>query len=692
MIAVIGFALAAFVLGDFLGYGPGTRQSFDIGKIDRHTISYQDFERRVSERIESWRAETGQQNVGAAEAFQIRQQIWNDLTREIILDQEFERLGLEVTAEELSDLIYGAEPHQAIVQSFSNPADGTFDPQNVINFLRNFDQLDPSVRVQWANLERFIRRERLETKYHTLISKAYYVPAALAAKDYRDRNTSADFRFVFQPYAEVDDTLVRVTDRQLRQVYDQNKERFRQEASRDIAYVSFQVAATEEDRTALREELLELKEEFSQVQDIAPFVNSVSDMRFDPSYYTRGVLPLEIDSLFFEEEVGAMYGPFEHQNTYILARLVDVQFRPDSMSASHILFDYAGSMGADPGTTRSPARARELADSVLQVLERNPLLFPMLATELSDDNSAQFNQGDLGWFADGDMVQPFNEAVINTPVGGLTTAESDFGVHVIRVSGKSTPTKKIQVAFLTRDIEPSSRTYQAVYARASAFASELRANKDFNEVADDQGIPVRVAEQLRNMDFSIPGVENPRNIIQWAFLDDTKEGSHSRIFELDNRFIIAKVTEVRDEGIPPLNQIRDEIMALAMRQQKYDYVSRQIRQAGGGLEEVASLVGHDKVEANDIRFNTINLPQAGNEPRVVGTVFALQSGSLSDPIKGNNGVFVVEVERLEEAIIPDDLTSNKRMMRGNVTNRVVGEVFPAIKNNARVEDNRNLFY
>lgn len=692
LIAVIGIALAAFVLGDFLGYGPGARPSMDIAKINRHTVTYQEFEQRVAERLESWRLETGQQVVGQAEAYQIRQQIWNEISREIILDQELERLGLEVTREELFDMIHGPEPHPVIIRSFTNPADGRFDAQDVINFLRNFDRLEPTVRMQWANMERYMKRERAEEKYHTLISKAYHVPSALAAVDFQDRNASADFRFVFMPYAEVADSLVRVSDRDLRRVYDENKERFRQEASRDIAYVTFDVRATAEDREALQAELLALKDEFTMADDVAAFVNAASDMRYDARFYRSGELPLEIDELFFDAEPGVVHGPFVDNDVIVLARLVATQLRPDSLRASHILFAYSGAMGAEPTLVRTSDRAREMADSVLEVARRNPARFGELAVELSDDNSANFNQGDLDWFPDGAMVPGFNEAVVNTNTGSFTVAESEFGFHVIHVTGKTPPVRKVQVAFLTRNIEPSSRTYQSVYARASEFASELRKNRSFNQVADEKGVPVRVAEYLGEMDFSVPGIENPRVIVQWAFLDDTKKGSFSRIFELDNRFVIAALTELRHAGIPPLEQVREEVMEMALQEKKFEQIAGQIKNAGSSLDAIAEELGREVITATDIRFNTINLPVAGNEPKVIGAAFAMENNTLSGPIKGNNGVYVVEMQQLEMAILPDDLSPNKRMLQGNVTTRVPMEVFPALKKKARVEDNRNLFF
>ncbi len=692
LIAVIGFALAAFVLGDFMGYGPGSRQTMDVGKIGKTTISYQEFERRVQEQSENMRAESGASALSAADAFQVRQQVWNTMLRETLLDKEFEALGLDVSREELYDQLHGTEPHSLILRSFTNPSDGSYDPQSIVNFLRNFQTLDPSVKVQWNNLQQFIVRDRLENKFHNLISKAYHMPEVLVKRDFHDRNASADIRFVYKPYTDIADSLVSVSARDLRRIYDENKESFRQDASRNISYVSFSVFPTEDDRNTLLKEIEDLREEFAQTEDVVPFVNSLSDRRFDPTYYSPGSLSLEIDPLFFEAEVGTLHGPYVEDNAFVLARLNDIQFRPDSMRASHILISYAGAMSAGPEIDRSPERAREYADSLLQVVRRAPASFGMLAMQLSDDRSSQFNMGDLEWFLDGEMVQPFNQAVIDNPVGSFVTAESDFGVHIIHITGKSPATKKIQVAKLTRDIVPSSRTYQAVYAQASEFAAMLRKEKDMNAVAATKEVPVRVAENIREMDFSIAGIDNPRGIIQWAFLGETKVGSFSRIFELDNRFIIASLTEARDEGIPKFEQVQDEVRALAVREKKFDMIAADMKQAGASLQSVAEKLGREIMDATDLRFTSGQLPMVGNEPKVIGKAMTMQQNTVSAPIKGNNGVFVVELIAKSEAQLPEDLTPNKRIAQSGVANRVPQEAFQAIRNNARIEDNRNLFY
>lgn len=692
LIAVIGIALAAFVLGDFLGYGPMRTQRSNIGKVEGSQISYLEFERRVTEHTDNWRAQTGIQQLGQREQFQIRQDVWNQMLHEALLNQELERLGIEITSQELYDMVHGADPHPWIVSSFTDPATGEYDPQQVINFLQNFDFLDPAIRNQWIMLEQHIKRERQENKYFTLIRKGFYIPQTMAGRDFSERNTTADIRYAYVPFHSIPDGEVQVSDRELRRVYDQNKHLFRSEATRSIEYVAFPVFPTEEDREALRRELLELRDELETTEDIPGFINAVSDTRFNPRYLSRDEVSPEVEEALFNASPGTIHGPYVEDNRFVLAKLNDVQNRPDSMRANHILIAYTGARGSAQDIRRSPEAARQKADSILQVVRRNPGRFAALAEELSDDPSAAMNQGELGWFRDGDMVPEFNEAVVGGNVNSFVQAETAFGFHVIQITGKSPAVRKVQLAQLTRDIEPSSRTYQMVFGQASNFASRLRQTRDFDETTSELGLSKRVVENIRPMDASIPGIENPREIIRWAFDRNTREGNFSRIFDIDGRFIIATVTDITEEGIPSLEDIREEIMAIALRDKKYNQIATRMLQQNSNLEAIAAEFNTEVMEAEDITFTTVNLPGTGAEPRVVGAVFALPVNTLSQPIKGNNGVFVAEVVRRDEPVVPQDLEPTRRQLRTAFANRVQFEVFQALRNNADIEDNRSEFY
>ena len=694
LIAVIGIALVAFVLGDFFGYGPMGGQSIDVGKVDKTNISFQEFEKRVNDRLEGWKMETGNQNPGPAETFQLRQQVWTSMVREILLNKELEGLGIEVSTDELYHLIHGPNPHPVIVRNFSNPADGSFDPEQVLNFLRNFDALDDNTRNQWLQIEQYIKRERQEYKYHNLIRQGFYMPAALLKLDFQERNAVADFRYMAKSFASIADSLVQVSERDLRRVYESNRKTFDREASRSLQYVMFPVFASEEDRENLRKELIDLIPEFTAAENMQTFINSASDERFNPTFLSQGQLSAQLDSAMFNSPVGTIYGPVTEGDAFVMAKLTDIQFRPDSMRASHILITYTGSAAANQTTTRTIDQARALADSLVTVVRRNPASFGDLAVQYSDDPSAQMNRGDIEWFRDFEMVPEFSAAVIAANTNSFTTAETQFGIHVIHVTGKSAPTKKVQVALLTRKIEPSNRTFQIVFAQASEFANLLQTDKNFEEAVEEKGQSLRVVEMVHEMDMTLPGIENPREIIRWAFDPKTKVGSTSQIFDIDNRFIIASLTGKADKGIQPLDKVKEEVTELVLREKKFDMLATEMNQAksAGNFDAVAAKLGLTIEQALEMRFYMLNLPNFGAEPRVIGAAFGLKQNTVSEPIKGNTGAFLVEVLKHEPAVEPDNFSASQSLLKNAFSNRIINDVFNAIRNNARIEDNRNMFF
>jgi len=196
------------------------------------------------------------------------------------------------------------------------------------------------------------------------------------------------------------------------------------------------------------------------------------------------------------------------------------------------------------------------------------------------------------------------------------------------------------------------------------------------------------------MDMNLPGIDQGRQVVQWAFGEDTKVGDFSRIFELDDTFVVATLVEKRDEGIPSLSQIRSQIMSIAREEKKKEMIAEEITQAmtNGSLDNVAGQLGLEVAEANDLTFASNNLPGVGPEPKVIGSVFAMSEGTAKGPVIGNSGVFIVEVVRMDEEVVPSDLTANKRRLQDAFRNRVPMDAFEAIKNVADVEDNRAMFF
>ncbi|MCF8309727.1 MAG: SurA N-terminal domain-containing protein, partial [Bacteroidales bacterium] len=482
LIAFIGIALAAFVLGDlFKSRGQGGRKNVPVGVVNGEEISFQEFNKKAEQNLKNARQNNQSGNLSERQRFSIKQETWNQMVKKIIMKEQYQELGVGVSSDELYDMVQGPDPHPVIKRNFSNPNTNEFDPSRVRQFLSNLDQMNNKQRQQWFSLESFLKESRRETKFNNLITKSHYTPDSLAKLAYLEKGKTADADYFGIKYQTVEDSEVSISEEDYKEYYNNHKERFKNEnEKRKIEYVVFDVEASEEDRRQIEKQVNDLNKELETIEreNIPRFVNSVSDEPYDSSWKSRGDLPARIENTMFSSEPGAKVGPYIEDNAYHIAKLVDITQRPDSMKASHVLIAYQGANRAQD-VTRSRQEAQQLADSLLTTLQNNPEQFETLAREYSDGPSGQ-KGGDLGWFEDGSMAPAFNNAVINNDIGDIVMAETPFGYHIIKVADKKEPVKKVRVAHIVREIKPSNQTYQDVYMKANAFAGENQTYEKFN--------------------------------------------------------------------------------------------------------------------------------------------------------------------------------------------------------------------
>ncbi len=695
LVIIIGVALAAFILGDFLSNrNPGRGRVNLIGEINGDKILATDFNNRVDQNLENQRLNTGKENLTQEEQFQVRQQTWEQVLSETLLEEQVSKLGMTVSVEELDDFIRGKNPHPYIRQSFTDPQTGQFDPTSVSNFLQNLDQVDPQMRQRYLSIEKAIKEDRLNTKYRNLIAKAYYVPKAFAEREYKNRSTTATTRFYSLPYRTIADSLVQISDADYEKYYNDNKFRYYQEEGRDIEYVAFDVVPSATDRENINRDVNKLYEEFQSTDNVVDFVTSNSDDRYDSTWFKKGMLSFHIDSVMFNSPIGTTVGPFVENNSYTIARLVDTQIRPDSLRASHILISYTGT-NVNPETKLNKVQAKAKADSIYNIVKNNVAKFEELAgSAVNDDKASAATKGDLNWFQDGAMVTPFNNAVINGRVGDVSVVETQFGFHIIRITGKTTPTKKVRVAFVKRGIEASSRTMQDIYTQASQFASGAKDQESFDKLVEEQKISKREAERISVEQNSLPGLANAREVVRWAFDEKREIGDVSQVFDLEGRYIIAILTEIREKGTPTLDQIKEFIEPLVRREKKAEQLITKLNQeikSKTDLENKYTAL-EMLVDTADINLSATSLPGFGKEDEVIGTIFTLNEGEMSKPIKGNQGVFMVIIDKMVVAAPKDDYTNEKRMMANTFNSRSQREINEALKKRSDIEDHRLMFY
>lgn len=688
LLLVIGGALVLFIAGDLLTSNTSVfnRTATDVGEVAGRRITGEEFEFRVAKAEENYRLNTGQQTIDEGLKDMLRQQTWNQMLNEIIMDAEYKELGIVVSPQELYDMVRGNDPHPSVKQAFTNPQTGVYDPSAVLNFLKNMENDESgATKARWIEFEASIKRERLNEKYNNLITKGLYIPTAFAKLDYEAKNRLANVKFVAKRYNTIADSTIVLSDDDLQKYYKEHLNEYEQEASRKIEYVIFDVLPSQEDDQKILEDIAAIKEEFAKTEDDTAFIAANSDLPLNGAKFSRSQLPADMEEAVFANGKGYVHGPYKEGNLYKLAKVIDVQTSSDSVKARHILIKI---------NNNDTASAQAKADSLKNLIKKGKK-FEDLAKEFSEDPGSGANGGDLGWFTEGTMVKPFNDACFNGKKGDMPIVTSQFGIHLIEILDKTTPAQKATLLYVEKEIEPSSKTAQEVYIKASEFVSKANNKETFDKTSEEMGVVKRVAENIKEIDRNIVGLNNTKEIIRWVYNDKTKEGNVSKPFEIENKFIVAILTEIREKGYATLEQVKTQVEIGARKDKKAEIFINEMNQAitsGANIDAIASKLNTAVETADNINFAAFAIPGMGREPRVLGTIFATQQGATSKPIKGETGVFIISPQSFTEPAQVSDYSPYKLQLSGVLTNRAAGEVFEALKDKANIIDNRGKFY
>ena len=691
LIAIIGLALLAFVLQD-LFQSRGRSREFNIAVVDGEKIPYQDFETQKEKNIDD-RRNGG--NLSAAETYSIYNSTLDKMIKDHIMTKEYEAVGMNVSSDELYDQFMGENPHQWVVQSFSNQ-DGTFNREMVEYYLQNLNNFDPNARVRWMDFEKAVKENRLETKFQNLVKASYMVPTALAEKYYQNKNTKASADVIALRYNNIADSTVVVTDKDNKAFYEENKYRYETDERRDIEYVVFDIKPSLEDRQGALKYVQDLKAEFESTDNVANFDNANSDKRYDSTWVGRTDVSEKVEKVVFENEqgVGYVYGPYEDEDAFNLVRIVDFQNRPDSLRASHILISYAGALRSTDSITKeeAEAKANELL-AQLKAAKNNDELFATLATENSTDQGSKEKGGDLDWFTDGMMVTAFNEFVVNNPVGTLGVVETPFGYHIIKVTDKTEALPKARLAYLKHDITSSTKTYQSIFAEANRFVTENKTYDQFNAAIEELGLTKRSMPRMSAATYQITGIDNPRQIVRWAFDDKTKVGDISTIFDMDNMFVVAALTNIIPEGYAPLSVVADQAKYQILNKKKGEIAVEKMKACGNDVNRMVNELKAESTSVSDVNIESRVLSNFGVEADIIGTILGMKESEEVGPMAGNSSAFIIKNVKITAPAATSDYSDVLREKTSQFNNKVLGgSIYTALKNNTKIEDNRATFY
>jgi len=691
IVVLIALGLGGFIVMDMTSGqqsafgGPSTT----LGKVDGQKLDYNDFMR-----VDQLQQEFYQ----GVDAFRRRDVLWNFFVERALMEQEAEALGLGVGAAELEDLQFGPNPSPIIQQNFADPRTRQINRQQLNEFRRQLEnnELTGPIRAFWGQQQREIVNERLQSKLATLVSKAMYTPSWMVQLGEKEQNQQIDLAYVKIPFDELDNSEVSLSEEDFRAYLNENAARYeRDEETRKLQYVVFQVEPSAEDSASWREKIVEYLPELRETEDDSLFV-ATHYGSMDAAYLTADAVSPAIADTVFSMPIGSVYGPYLDGNAYQAVKVVDRKTVPDSVRSRHILRSVTNQDEYN--------QALGLLDSLKTQLEAGAVSFDSLALQYGMDGT-RTKGGDLGFAAKGQMVKPYNDHIFyQADIGELEIIATEFGLHLVEVTDKKfiNDEEGVKLAFLEQTIRPSEDTQKEVYERVYAVLSENQLLEDLEATVNEAPSLTLETATVKENDFNVGqlGVgQSSRSMVQWAFGKGKVGKVSPEIYSFrdpvenyTNRYVLAGLKAIQEPGLPDLEFIRPEIEPLVINKKKGARISQKL--AGiSSLQAAARTYGAEVDTLTGLVFANNFIPDLGNEPKVLGTAFRLEPGQVSEPIVGNSGVYVLEpVGQPMAAANTADMAQVRQRMSAGSRSQVRNAMIQALKEQADIKDNRSEFY
>ncbi|GAB3826820.1 peptidylprolyl isomerase [Hymenobacter jeollabukensis] len=688
-VGTVAVGMLLFIVGGDLIGGKNrlfSRQDTTVGEVNGDDISIEEFNAAVEQAKQGYVAQNGRQP-SEQELQGIRDQAWNQIVFKRAFQPQFDKLGLKVTDEELTDMVQGKNIHPTIKQAFTDPQTGQFDRAKVIEYLRNLDKMPPQQQVAWYTFEQNLPQDRMGSKYYALLKNTEYVTTAEAQRFDAAQQAKANVRYLFVPYFSISDSAVKVSDSQLQEYITRHQSRYKVQDGRDLEYVVVPVTPSKEDSAAVRQTVDQLTTQFRSAPNDSLFVRLNSDQPYNGRFLSPADLPEKLRQQA-PLQVGQVYGPYAENGTFSIYKVTGAKAgAAQAARASHILIKPDGT------TPEADAAAKAKAQGILNQI-KGGADFAAMARQYGTDGTAP-QGGDLGWFSSGRMVPEFEKAVFGASSAGLlpTLTKTSFGYHIIKVTAAKT-NQTYQVATVTKNITPSDATNEAAYQRAQDLKAKSTDLESFRKaVAADKTLQKQEAKGVDKSSANLGSLPNAREAVRWAFNKDTEVGAVSDVFTVNDQYMVAVLTGTRKEGTADVTAVKPEVSTYVRNEEKAKQIMAKLK--GNTLEAMAAAYGPTAQvkDANDLTLGQGVIPGVGSEPAAVGTVFGLKPNQVSAPIQGEQGVLVMQLVNKTEPTAPSqDFKNVRAQMQGQRGNRSSGSIYEAVRKQAEVKDERVRFF
>ena len=661
---IIALALLAFILSlktdlGFSGNDP------KVGRIGGDKINYSEYLEAYNNAEQQFGGSASDENQLAM----IAGTAWQQLIMKHVMTPGMEKMGIGVSDSERMSILNGEHPSQVLYNTLANPETGVYDPAFVYEVISRAET-DPNLAAMWAQVMEQVKTERSMQKYVGLARAGAYVNALEVANGVNAANKSFAGKWTSAKYSSVADSLVTVSNSDLKKYYDTHKEQFKQLPNRTISYVMFDVDATSDDMLAIEKEVAEVGEAFAAAEDVRGFVRQNRHGSVSERYVKAEQLPADEAAALAD---GKQYGPELKNNVWTISRVLDAKNAPDSLGIRHIVLPYT---------------EETLADSLLNALRKGGD-FAAAAAEHSVYAATAQNGGEVGVMPFSAFTGEFAEALAGAKKGDIVKVVSGDAIQLMQVYRADKPAKYMQIATITYPVEASQATNREVHAAASTFSVDAKGSVEkFNEAASAHSLTPRVAT-INQGDRMVRGIENSREIVRWA--NGAKKGAMSEIFKLGDAYVVAVVTDIDDNEYKSLAKVVNQVRPAVLREKKFDYLASKVN--GSTIEAVAESLGGEVADFENVAYGSYYVDGIGFEPNVIGAIgLTSQTGVVSSPVRGQSGLYVFVVDNVTESENPQTDEAEKVRAQAQAESYAGQASLAAVQEMAKIEDLRGKYF
>ncbi len=699
LVIVIGLALFAFIAGDaWKVLQP--HQSQNVGEVNGESLSAQDYQKMVEEYTEVVKISSGLNALTDEQTNQIKDEVWRSYVNNKLIEKEAERLGLTVSKAELQAIIDEGVNPMLQQTPFRNPQTGAFDKDMLMKFLADYAKMDKtkisaqyaeyytSMYKYWSFIEKNLVQSRLAEKYQALVTKSLFSNSIEAQNAFDARVNQSDLLLSAIPYTSISDSTISITEADYKAAYDKKKEQFKQYVeTRNIKFVDVQVTASPEDKAAIQKEVADYTNQLASVAtDYTSFIRTTgSQVPYVDIFSTAKSLPTDVAARLDSISTGSVYGPYYNasDNTLTSFKKLAVASMPDSIQFQQIQI-----AAADEAKTKS------LADSVYNAI-KNGAKFEDVAKKYGQAgtptwiSSASYEGSQL----EGDNLK-YLETVTTLPQNELTNVKLEHANVILLVTDKKAVKDKYKVAVIKRPVEFSKETYSKAY---NAFSQFVASNQTLDKLvanAESAGYKLLDRSDLSSSEHTIGGIKGTKEALKWTFA--AKKGDVSGLYECgeSDHMLVVGVSAIVPEGYRPLAMVKDQLKPDLIRDKKAAKIMDNMKAANATT--LAQYSAMPNAVSDTVKHVTFAAPAYvsalhSSEPLVGAYASVAQLNKLSAPIKGNGGVFVLEVfakEKLNETYNPKTELASQESMHA----RMAGQFMNDLYLKGKVKDTRYLLF